>query len=273
MRLLKIEFRKVLPSISFKVLAGMYLVALLIIGVGVRPFLLWLKSEMAGIDMEGFGLNPAIIPFYEFPDIWQNITSMAIWVKLLLGFSLIYSITNEFSYRTIRQNVIDGLSRKEFIISKLSLAGFLSLLSTLFLFLLGLITGLMYSSDVSWSLIFKNTYFLPAFALQLFTFLVFTLFIGTLIRKSIIAMGVLIFWTLIVENITVVLVKRGNSDNTWIDYVLPVKAINQLIHIPFPKYFFEEVQEYIAWSELGMVLFYLLLFYLATVTLVLKRDL
>lgn len=267
MRLLKIEFRKVLPSISFKVLAGMYLVALLIIGVGVRPFLLWLKNEM-----EGFGFDPAI-PFYEFPDIWQNITSMAIWVKLLLGFSLIYSITNEFSYRTIRQNVIDGLSRKEFIISKLSLAGFLSLLSTLFLFLLGLITGLMYSNDVSWSLIFKNTYFLPAFALQLFTFLVFTLFIGTLIRKSIIAMGVLIFWTLIVENIALILVKRGNSDNTWIDYVLPVKAINQLIHIPFPKYFFEEVQEYIAWPELGMVLFYLLLFYLATVMLVLKRDL
>lgn len=270
MRLLKIELQKVRPSRSFKVLMSMYLIALFIICIGVMPFLQYLKSKIKDFDLAG--LDPTIIPFYEFPDIWQNITSVAIWFKLLLGFSLIYSITNEFSYRTIRQNVIDGLSRKEFVISKLSLAGFLSLTSTLFLFVLGLITGLMYSSEVSLGLIFENTYFLLAFALQLFTFLAFTLFVGTLIRKSIIAMGVLIFWALVVENIVLlILMQQGGGD--WAGYLLPVKAVNQLIHSPFPKYLLREVQDHITLSELAAVLFHLLLFYLATVKLILKRDL
>ena len=171
LRLLKIEWQKVRPSRSFKVLASMYFIALTLICVGVMPFFQYLKGRLSDFDIDG--IDPTIIPFYEFPDIWQNITSVAIWFKLLLGFSLIYSITNEYSYRTIRQNVIDGLSKKEFIMSKIIMAGFLSLASTVFLFVLGLVTGLIYSTEVSFVLIFEDVYFLLAFALQLFTFLIF----------------------------------------------------------------------------------------------------
>lgn len=268
-RLLKIELQKVRPSRSFKVLASMYFIALFLICVGVMPFFQYLKSRFEDFDLDG--IDPTIIPFYEFPDIWQNVTSVAIWFKLLLGFSLIYSITNEFSYRTIRQNVIDGLSKKEFILSKIVMAGFLSLASTVFLFVLGLITGLIYSTELSLGLIFEDIYFLLAFALQLFTFLVFTLFVGTLIKKSIIAMGVLIFWTLVVENIA--WGRMMYLGEEWISYILPVKAINQLIHIPFPKYLLQEVQDFITLPELGAVLFYMGLFYWATTRLVMKRDL
>ena len=269
MRLLKIELQKVRPSRSFKILASMYLVALFIICVGVMPFFQYLKSKFEDFDMDG--LDPTIIPFYEFPDIWQNITWVAINLKLLLGFSLIYSVTNEFSYRTIRQNVIDGLSKREFIMSKIVMAGFLSLVSAAFLFILGLITGMIYSTEVSFSLIFEDAYFILAFALQLFTFLIFTLFVGTLIKKSIIAMGVLIFWTMLVENIIWGRMMYLGYD--WVGYILPVKSTNQLIHVPFPKYIFQEVQDYITFPELAAVLAFMGLFYWATIKLVVKRDL
>lgn len=268
-RLLKIEWQKVRPSRSFKVLASMYFIALALICVGVMPFFQYLKGRLSDFDIDG--IDPTIIPFYEFPDIWQNITSVAIWFKLLLGFSLIYSITNEFSYRTIRQNVIDGLSKKEFIMSKIIMAGFLSAASTLFLFILGLVTGLIYSTEVSFVLIFEDVYFLLAFALQLFTFLIFTLFVGTLIKKSIISMGILIFWTLVIENVIWGRMRYLNQD--WIEYILPVKAINQLIHIPFPKYALQEIQDFITLPELGAVLFYMALFYWATTSLITRRDL
>lgn len=269
MRLLRIELQKVRPSRSFKILASMYLVALFVICVVVMPFLQYLKSRFEDFDMDG--IDPTIIPFYEFPDIWQNITWVAIHLKLLLGFSLIFSVTNEFSYRTIRQNVIDGLSQKEFIISKIVMAGFLSLASAAFLFVLGMITGLIYTSDISLGLMFEDSYFILIFALQLFTFLVFTLFVGVLIKKSIIAMGVLIFWTMVVENIAWGRMTYSGYD--WIGYVLPVKSINQLVHVPFPKYVFQEVQDYITLPELGAVLAFLALFYWATIRLVVKRDL
>lgn len=268
-RLLKIELQKVRPSRSFKVLASMYFIALFIICVGVMPFFQYLKSKFEDFDMDG--IDPTIIPFYEFPDIWQNITSVAIYFKLLLGFSLIYSITNEFSYRTIRQNVIDGLSKREFVMSKIAMAGFLSVASAALLFVLGLITGLIYSTEIGFALVFENSYFILVFALQLFTFLVFTLLVGTLIKKSIIAMGVLIFWTLVVEN--VIWARMMYLKQEWIGYVLPVKSINQLIHVPFPKYLFQEIQDYVTLPEIGAVIVFLGIFYWAIMKLVVNRDL
>ncbi|MGW8122092.1 hypothetical protein ACV07N_05480 [Roseivirga echinicomitans] len=269
MRLLKIELKKVMPNRAFKVLAIMYIVAMVIVSMGVMPFFQFLKAKFTEFGADG--IDPTIIPFYEFPDIWQNLTSVMIWFKMLLGFSLIFSITNEYSYRTIRQNVIDGLTKNEFIWSKIIMAGFLSAMSTLALFILGLITGFIYSSEISFALVFSDVYFLVAFFFQLFAFLLFTLFVGTLIRKSIIAMGLLIFWVLAIENGFYIWSKVKNIE--WVEYLLPVKTINALIHNPFPKYAFMEVQDYIAWHEMALVLIWGALFYWATTRLVLKRDL
>lgn len=269
MRLLKIELKKVMPSRAFKILAIMYIVAMVIISMGVMPFFQFLKAKFT--DFGADGVDPTIIPFYEFPDIWQNLTNVMIYFKLLLGFSLIFSITNEYSYRTIRQNVIDGLTKHEFIWSKIIMAGFLSAVSTIALFALGLITGFIYSSELSFVLIFEDVHFLLAFFLQLFAFLLFTLFVGTLIRKSIIAMGVLVFWVMAVEN-GLWLYSRAKQ-HEWIEYLLPVKSINALIHTPFPKYAFQEIQDYITFPELALVLAWGGLFYWATTRLVVKRDL
>lgn len=57
----------------------------------------------------------------------------------------------------------------------------------------------------------------------------------------------------------------------WIGYLLPVKAVNQLIHIPFPKYLFQEVQDYVSLPELGAVIGFMLLIYWGTIKLVEKE--
>lgn len=268
-RLLKIELHKVRNNRSFKVLSTLYIIALFLTSMGVMPFLKWLKNKFAEFDAEG--VDPTILPFYEFPDIWQNLTSVSIYFKILLALSLIYSITNEYTYRTIRQNVIDGLSKKEFIWSKIIMAGFLSLVSALTLLVMGLITGLIYSTEVSFGVIFEDMHFLIAFFLQLFSFLLFTQFVATLIRKPIITMGVMFLWVVLIENGLFIWGQVKNQQ--WIEYLLPVKSMNSLIHIPFPKYALQEIQDYIALPELAMVLIYGGLFYWATVRLVARRDL
>jgi len=110
-----------------------------------------------------------------------------------------------------------------------------------------------------------------AFFLQLFAFLLFTQFIATLIRKPIMTMGLMFLWVVLIEN--GLFIWGQVKGEQWVEYLLPVKSINSLIHVPFPKYALMEIQDYIAWPELALVIFYGGLFYWATTRLVVKRDL
>ena len=268
-RLLKIEFHKIKSNRSFKVLATLYIIALLATSMGVMPFLQWLKRKFAEFDADQ--IDPTMLPFYEFPDIWQNLTYVAIYFKILLALSLIYAITNEYTYRTVRQNVIDGMSKHEFIWSKILMAGFLSLMSAFALFVMGLVTGLIYSTEISFSLVFEDIHFIGGFFLQLFAFLLFTQFLATLIRKPLMTMGLMFLWVVIVEN--GLFIWSQVKDQEWVLPFLPVKSINALIHVPFQKYIFMEIQDYIAWTDLGLVVLYGALFYFATVKIMVRRDL
>lgn len=268
MRLLKIEWHKIGNNTTFKVLSTIYLVVIAVISMGVMPFFKWLKMKFGEFDLDQ--IDPTMLPFYEFPDIWQNLTFVAIYFKVFLALALVYSITNEYNYRTIRQNVIDGLSKHEFIWSKILMAGALSLASTLTLFVFGMITGLIYSYDTSITVIFEDIFFLGVFFLQIFTYLMFVMMLATLIKKPLLTFA-LMFFIAIVE--WVIFVRSEMFEFQWAQQLLPVISINKLNSVPFLKYGFMEVQDYVKLKELGLVLLYAGLFYLGTVRLTVKRDL
>jgi ABC-type transport system involved in multi-copper enzyme maturation permease subunit len=268
MRLLKIEWHKIAANKTFRVLATVYLVVIAMISMGVMPTLKYITRKFADND---FGeLDLTMLPFYEFPDIWQNLTFVAIYFKVFLAISMVLAITNEYKYRTVRQNVIDGLSKKEFIWSKILMAGFLSLISTLTLFMFGMFTGLIYSYDTSISVIFEDIFFLGVFFLQLFTYLLFVMMLATLVRKPLLTMA-LMFFIAIVE--WVIFGRSIAFDFVWVQDFLPVITINKLNSVPFIKYAFMEIQDYVKLKELGLVLLYGGLFYLGTVKLTVSRDL
>ncbi len=267
-RLLKIEWHKIGANRTFKVLSIIYLVVIAVISMGVMPFLQWVKRKFGEFDIDQ--LDPTMLPFYEFPDIWQNLTFVAIYFKVFLALALVYAITNEYQYRTVRQNVIDGLSKHEFIWSKIIMAGFLSLASTVTLFVFGMITGLIYSYDTSISVIFEDVFFLGVFFLQLFTYLLFVMMLATLIKKPLLTMA-LMFFIAIVE--AVIFVRSQMFDFQWAQDFLPVLTINKLNSVPFTKYAFQEIQDYVKLKELVLVLVYMVVFYLGTVRLTVKRDL
>ncbi len=58
---------------------------------------------------------------YDFAHTWQTTSYVGGWLLLLPGLLLILLITNEFSFRTHRQNIIDGWARKDFYNVKLAL--------------------------------------------------------------------------------------------------------------------------------------------------------
>jgi ABC-2 type transport system permease protein len=51
----------------------------------------YLKNQGAEFN----GIDPTILPLYDFPDVWQNMTYVATFFKIILAFIVIISVTNE----------------------------------------------------------------------------------------------------------------------------------------------------------------------------------
>jgi len=59
---------------------------------------------------------------------------------------------------------------------------------------------------------------------------------------------------------------------SWLAPFLPIRALNNLIHVPFQRYVFMEIQDYIALKDVLIVLGWLTLFLLGIFKLLDKRD-
>jgi hypothetical protein len=144
----------------------------------------------------------------------------------------------------------------------------LSLGSALFLFLTGLIIGFTSTPEPQITSVTKYSGFIPAYFLLLSAYLIFALLVGLLIKRTGLAMGLMFLYTLIVEPILVFRIKA-----VWIKGLFPIKAINNLIHMPFGKYALREVQDYVAIKDILIVAAYIVLFIYCIYLLLKKRDL
>ena len=264
-RLLLIDLRKLRHSRSITVLTVLYFLALGITASSGMEFLKYLKAQ--GLEFTMW--DPTRIPLYHFPDILHKITYFALNFKFLLALIVIISITNEYSYRTIRQNVIDGLSRSDFLKSKLYSIVLLAIISTLFIFLVGLITGLIYSPYREVQEIVADLEFLPAYFLELLGYLVFTMIISILIQRSGLTIGLLSLYSVVIEPI----IRLNLPDKVeFLGDFLPVNAFSNLILLPYKKYIFMEIQDYIDPVAAGIALAYIILFTYLSFRLMNKRD-
>ena len=274
-RLFQIEWLKVKNYRPFWVLSGLYALFATLIIVGVHFFLIFLKNE--GADFRG--IDPTIVPFYDFPDIWQNITYFATFFKIFLAFIVIITTSNEIINKTLRQNIIDGMGKKGWIQSKLILIGGLSLAATLLLFFLGLITGFIWSHPHGYPHILTSTSFLFAYFFEVFTFLSFSLFLILLIRRSGLVIVGLMMYTFAFEPFLSVLLIYPPDEFNFPSYTadlaefMPIKAMNNLISVPFQKYWFRETQDYVSLKAIFVVGAWLSFFVGMSYLLLKKRDL
>ncbi len=246
---LTLEWLKLKNYRVFWVLLGLYLFSLLAISSGGGFFLEWLKSK--GLDFNG--IDPTIIPIYDFPDVWHNITFLGTYVKILVAFIVVISITNDLSFNTMRQNIIDGISKKEFIASKILLILALGLISAIFLFICGLGIGTIYSHVMEPKFIFRDLEFFFLYYLDMVKYCCFALMMAILIRKTGFVIVFLMMYSLIIEPIAGSILKYSplQDKTAWIEPLLPSSYYNMttgLIEVPFPRYFLQEVQSGILWQ-------------------------
>jgi hypothetical protein len=198
------------------------------------------------IPIPGFSL-------YAYPDIWHNLTYIAGLFKFLLAFTVILFICNEFSYRTIRQHIITGMSRERFFLSKLLSTAALSLYSTLLIFLTGSILGIIYSdgsADVSST---EKLHFLYVYFLEVFAYLSFAAMIAFLTQKAGVAVILFVVYAFIAEP---ALSFKLHEDISWF---LPLKTFGRMIDVPntsLMKLFGVNFSETVKWADIIMTLFY-----------------
>lgn len=255
-KLLSIELKKIIPYTTFWIMMGIYVVLLFFIFYFVHQ-----------VHFGGAGAAFSLQSYYTFPDLWHTLTYIAGFFNLLLGMLVIILITNEFTFRTVRQNVIDGLSKSNFLVAKLFLILVIALMATLSVFIIGMINGSMQTPDMSASSVFAESDFILAYFVQAIAYMCFALFIGTLVKKAGLAIGVFILYSKIAEPLIGWKLPNGISD------YLPFHTISELIQNPALKLVGISVRESPLGIHFAFALAYSCLFAIGTFLLLTKRDL
>ena len=280
LRLLNIEIHKLKNSRASKILIITYFVLLTSIALIAA-----IKFDIGPIDF-----HLAEQGIFNFPYIWHFNTFMASIFKFFLLLVIVSMMANEYSNRTLKQNLIDGLSKKEFILSKFYTVILFAAISTLFVFVVSLILGYIYSDYDEFSIVFSELNYLFAFFIKLVGFFSFGLFMGILIKRSAFAVGGILVWFFL-ENIFrgFLFWKYKDIDNAGdrvaqIMRYLPLESMQNLIKEPFTRLsavqtVANQVGEDLSkdfsvhWYEIAIVLVWTTLFIYASYKILLKRDL
>ncbi len=275
-RLLQIEFIKLWNNRASKILITSYFVLL---------------TSIALIAAIKFDIGPvqfhlADQGIFNFPYIWHFNTFVTAIFKLFLAIVIVSMMANEYSNKTIKQNLIDGLSKKEFILSKFLTVISFAAISTVFVFVVSMILGLVYSDYNELSIIFSDLEFLVAFFVKLVGFFSFCLFLGIFVKRSAFALGFLILWQ-IFEGFVRGMLRWKVLDGDATDAVMgffPLNSMFNLIKEPFTRLSAVqnvasqigedfELNYHVYWYEIVIVLGWTAIFIYLSYALLKKRDL
>ena len=229
LRLLSIELDKIKRNKAAKVIITVY--CSLILGI----------SLIASYEFDFAGINFRIADqgIFNFPFIWHFNSFMASWLKIFFAIVIVSIVANEYSYNTLKQNLIDGLSKKEFIVSKFLAVLLFSVISSVFLFVVTLTLGLVFSDFTEISIVFTDLQYLLGYFIKLTTFFSMCMFLGIWIKRSAFALGFLGVWQVFEGFIFIVFsYLKNKKDINLIDNVynlLPLNAMSDLIVEPFTR--------------------------------------
>lgn len=225
LRLLNIEIHKLKHNRASRVLVFIYFLLL---------------TSIALIAAIKFDIGPvkfhlADQGIFNFPYIWHFNTYMAAIFKFFLLLVIVSMMANEYSNKTLKQNLIDGLSKKEFVLSKFYMVILLALISTIFVFFVSLILGYSYSDFNEISIVTTDLEYLIAFFVKLVAFFSFGLFLGILVKRSAFAVGAMLVWFWIESFAKGMLYWKFETMVANVMQFFPMEAMSNLIKEPFTR--------------------------------------
>ena len=269
-RLIAIELQKIWKNRASKILTLTYFILLTFIALIAS-----IKFDIGPIHIDA-----AEQGIFNFPYIWHFNAYIGVFGKLFFAIVIVSMVANEYSYGTLKQNLIDGMSKKEFLLSKFYTILLFSVISTFFIFIISIILGLLFSSYNEVGIIFSQMEYLFAYFLNILGFFTFCLFVGLLIRKSAFALGFIILWFLI----EVFLIHSNINFPDILKPFLPLQAFSDLLVEPFTKLgaikaiksqlSIDKLEDYaVHWQTVLIVMAWIVIFMLMSFKLLKKRDL
>ena len=222
LHLLKIEWLKVKNYKAFWIFSILY--SFSILGINYTGYYI---NELALQSMPQSQL--LLGTPYAFPKVWQTVGWMSSWLLYFPGILFIMLLTNEFNFKTHRQNIIDGWTRKEFVTVKFVFAILFSLVATFFNFLVALLFGSLTTGS---SFSFEGFENVGYIFIQTTAYITFAMFLGVLFRRSGAAIAVFFLYGLIFEWLITLLLNL-QLHITPLGYFLPLQVTDVMLPLPF----------------------------------------
>lgn len=271
--LLKIEWLKIKNYTGFILLASFFVLGTVACNYIVYLFI---KKVLDKVQVTKLFLSGS--PF-DFEQVWTTVSYYSSYFLMLPALLIVILITNEFNYKTHRQNIIDGMSRFEFLKVKIGMALIFAITSTLVVVLTGLVFGL--ASGTTFSLHgFEN---IGYFLLKAFTYNMVAIVISLLTKRSGVAIAIFFIYTIFENGVSLFLFFWGvelktskNIDWGNMGNYLPMNASDGLLTAPFEQFSGmarDTLPSNYNYVVLTLALAYLVLFYFWSRRKMLRSDL
>lgn len=198
-------------------------------------FLILFVVTLGGINYAVYTLDTKVhtasqgqinIDLFTFPQVWSTTAWCSSFSVLLLGLLVIVLLTNEYTFKTHRQQIIDGLSRKQFMTGKWLTIGILIIFTWLLYFIITLLIG----DRANQASVFDGFYYAGYFLIKVVLSISVAFMFALLFKRSGLAIALYLAYALILEGII------GHLFNNIIDglgYFLPLASGGYLVSNPF----------------------------------------
>ncbi len=264
LRILKIELRKIVNYVPLWVLFAIYLLLFIPTAFTVESAADFLMSEYVSAMTQGQETDAGSVLFsYQY--IWYVLSFLNLKFAVFLSLIIVTLVTNEFQFRTLRQNIIDGMSRLEVLLGKQLIMLLISLISGLFLFVFILVLGEQ-PKDSDPIPVFEGAVYVIYFMIGIFGFMNFAYLISSLFKNAGLSiLGVIVYWI-------------GEWIVGWFvpdqyERFLPANAIGGIIPGPTEELVTKSILPYPDALTIGIALGYIALFVALNYWVLLKGKL
>jgi ABC-2 type transport system permease protein len=145
------------------------------------------QDGMASSILRALG-NP-----FSFPEVWHTVAYASSFSVIIPAVVVIMFISNEYTYKTHRQNIIDGWSRNQFMTAKMVDVFLVSLVVTIIYTVVALIIGFKNEGNTNGEIWGKANY-IYLVLLQLFSQLSLAFLVAFFVKRAFIALGIFVFY-------------------------------------------------------------------------------
>jgi ABC-type transport system involved in multi-copper enzyme maturation permease subunit len=225
LHLLNIEFLKLQRNRSFLILSLLFAASIL----GINYIILEIIKSA-----------PVTNDKITFSDVWAVVPYITSFLLVIPGFIIIMHTCSEYTYRTHRQNVIDGLSRNQYITTKILFIIVLALFSTIATIITAFVAGISLGADIS----FDSFRYIYYFFIQATAYISLAFLFALLFKKTGLTTGLFFVYSLIIENILERYINKINIGTDKIGEFLPLASSE---HLLMP----ESVQTVLSFAKMG----------------------